>query len=121
MYYAHSEKTYFKKVQSKCSQNPVFGITEPNKILYMHYLICKRKEENSIDSSEQAEKTKSPENAVFSGLLGVPDTIRTCDLQSRSLSLYPAELQAHLYKIVADSRPIAFRVGVPRFEGQKCQ
>ena len=26
--------------------------------------------------------------------LGVPDTIRTCDLQSRSLTLYPAELQA---------------------------
>ena len=28
-------------------------------------------------------------------MFGVPDTIRTCDLQSRSLSLYPAELQAH--------------------------
>ena len=27
-------------------------------------------------------------------LFGVPDTVRTCDLQSRSLSLYPAELQA---------------------------
>ena len=27
---------------------------------------------------------------------GTPDTIRTCDLQSRSLSLYPAELRAHV-------------------------
>ena len=27
---------------------------------------------------------------------GTPDTIRTCDLQSRSLSLYPAELRAHI-------------------------
>ena len=29
-------------------------------------------------------------------LRGTPDTIRTCDLQSRSLSLYPTELRAHL-------------------------
>ena len=99
-------------MQSKCSQNPVFGITEPHKILYMHYLICKRKEENRSDGNEQTQKTKSPENAVFSGLLGVPDTIRTCDLQSRSLSLYPAELQAHRYKIVAAMSPMTFRVGV---------
>ena len=28
---------------------------------------------------------------------GTPDTIRTCDLQSRSLSLYPAELRAHIF------------------------
>ena len=27
---------------------------------------------------------------------GTPDTIRTCDLQSRSLSLYPAELRARM-------------------------
>ncbi len=29
------------------------------------------------------------------GLFGTPDAIRTHDLQSRSLTLYPAELQAH--------------------------
>ena len=27
---------------------------------------------------------------------GMPDKIRTCDLQSRSLTLYPAELRAHM-------------------------
>ncbi len=27
---------------------------------------------------------------------GTPDAIRTHDLQSRSLTLYPAELQAHI-------------------------
>ena len=43
----------------------------------------------------QKAKKQSPENAVFWGFLGVPDTIRTCDLQSRSLTLYPAELRAH--------------------------
>ena len=30
------------------------------------------------------------------GLFGMPDRIRTCDLQSRSLTLYPAELRAHI-------------------------
>ena len=29
--------------------------------------------------------------------IGAPDWIRTSGLQSRSLSLYPAELRAHLY------------------------
>ena len=28
--------------------------------------------------------------------LGMPDAIRTHDLQSRSLTLYPAELRAHI-------------------------
>ena len=28
---------------------------------------------------------------------GVPDTIRTYDLQFRKLTLYPAELRAHIY------------------------
>ena len=49
---------------------------------------------------------KSPESlddtafdAVSSNLAdhdGMPDRIRTCDLQSRSLTLYPAELRAHI-------------------------
>ena len=37
---------------------------------------------------------KSPEQPWLFRGFGVPDTIRTCDLQSRSLTLYPAELQA---------------------------
>lgn len=31
--------------------------------------------------------------------MDTPDAIRTHDLQSRSLTLYPAELQAHLYQL----------------------
>ena len=39
-------------------------------------------------------KTKSPVTATITGLfVGTPDRIRTCDLQSRSLTLYPAELR----------------------------
>ena len=49
-----------------------------------------------------AGKQKSPPQPVslFAptnvGIDGVPDTIRTCDLQSRSLTLYPAELQVRM-------------------------
>ena len=32
---------------------------------------------------------------------GMPDGIRTHDLQSRSLTLYPAELRAHIIRIIA--------------------
>ena len=34
---------------------------------------------------------------------GTPDAIRTHDLQSRSLTLYPAELQAHIGKTSSES------------------
>ena len=42
-------------------------------------------------------KNKTYPETIFSGRfsLGTPDAIRTHDLQSRSLTLYPAELQAH--------------------------
>ena len=30
--------------------------------------------------------------------IGAPGTIRTCDFQIRSLTLYPAELRAHISK-----------------------
>lgn len=33
-------------------------------------------------------------------VFGVPDKIRTCDLQLRRLLLYPAELLGHLKKIL---------------------
>ena len=39
---------------------------------------------------------KALKQDCFSAFSGTPDTIRTCDLQSRSLSLYPAELRAHI-------------------------
>ena len=38
---------------------------------------------------------KNPHPGWGGDFYGTPDTIRTCDLQSRSLSLYPAELRAH--------------------------
>ena len=37
----------------------------------------------------------------LSTISGLPDGIRTHDLQSRSLTLYPAELQAHIIRIIA--------------------
>ncbi len=40
---------------------------------------------------------KPLKNQRFEGFLcGMPDRIRTCDLQSRSLTLYPTELRAHM-------------------------
>ena len=44
-------------------------------------------------------KEKSSEQAIRSLLRrGTPDAIRTHDLQSRSLTLYPAELQARIFE-----------------------
>ena len=42
------------------------------------------------------ENEKSLETFTFQGFSGEPDAIRTHGLQSRSLSLYPAELRAHI-------------------------
>ena len=46
------------------------------------------------------EQKRTAENTMFSAVLfcGTPGWIRTSGLQSRSLSLYPTELRAHLYK-----------------------
>ena len=41
-------------------------------------------------------------------LFGTPDKIRTCDLQSRSLTLYPAELQAYPVVPVSSNAGICF-------------
>ena len=38
-----------------------------------------------------------PEGTPYGVPSGMPDRIRTCDLQSRSLTLYPAELRAHIH------------------------
>ena len=37
------------------------------------------------------------ENPLGDGGFGTPDWIRTSDLQSRSLTLYPTELRAHIH------------------------
>ena len=37
---------------------------------------------------------KNPVNVDSQGFFGMPGRIRTCDLQSRSLTLYPTELRA---------------------------
>ena len=37
------------------------------------------------------------------GFFGTPDAIRTHDLQSRSLTLYPTELQAHMENLILRS------------------
>ena len=45
--------------------------------------------------SDEEEKTIKAREASVPGLSCAPGRIRTCDLQSRSLTLYPTELQAH--------------------------
>lgn len=45
------------------------------------------------------QKNKAPKTQCFRGFYGVPGRIRTSGLQSRSLTLYPAELQAHMQKM----------------------
>ena len=40
-------------------------------------------------------KTKTPAPQRYGVFAGVPDRSRTCDLQSRNLTLYPTELRAH--------------------------
>ncbi len=40
---------------------------------------------------------KATQKGVAFSMFGTPDAIRTHDLQSRSLTLYPAELQALIY------------------------
>lgn len=48
-----------------------------------------------ISEKSSTEKLKPRGTQVPRGFFRVPDRIRTCGLQSRSLSLYPAELQVH--------------------------
>lgn len=43
---------------------------------------------------EQA--TKNALIGIFNSNYGMPDTIRTYDLQLRKLTLYPSELRAHM-------------------------
>ena len=47
---------------------------------------------------EKLQKVKSPENAVFTGLFGTLEGIRTPDLLVRSQTLYPTELPARMQK-----------------------
>ena len=42
------------------------------------------------------EKTKAPKMLIFRDFFGVPGRIRTSALWSRSPTLFPAELQAHI-------------------------
>lgn len=44
-------------------------------------------------------KRKKTPTAIFAMGGGMPDAIRTHDLQSRSLTLYPTELRAHIQLI----------------------
>ena len=46
---------------------------------------------------EQA--TKNALIGIFNSKYGMPDTIRTYDLQLRKLTLYPTELRAHMWII----------------------
>ena len=53
---------------------------------------------SDLPYSDSRQKSKSPLKSLgFQGaFLGTPDAIRTHDLQSRSLTLYPTELRAQM-------------------------
>lgn len=46
---------------------------------------------------DRAAATKNALIGIFSSNYGMPDTIRTYDLQLRKLTLYPTELRAHMW------------------------
>ena len=61
--------------------------------LYDHFEFDKRRYISEFrEIYETYPKSESDRMSFF----GTPDAIRTHDLQSRSLTLYPAELQAHI-------------------------
>ena len=45
----------------------------------------------------RATATKNAQMGDFDSNYGMPDTIRTYDLQLRKLTLYPTELRAHMW------------------------
>ena len=49
------------------------------------------------------------EHPVWDVLFGTPDTIRTCDLQSRSLSLYPTSL-GFMHMHLSEISPLFYRI-----------
>ena len=44
------------------------------------------------------EYSTAPPGAVHPGVFGAADRIRTCGLSGRSRTIYPAELQPHIYE-----------------------
>ena len=48
---------------------------------------------------DRATAAKNAQMGDFSTKYGMPDTIRTYDLQLRKLTLYPTELRAHMWII----------------------
>ena len=50
--------------------------------------------ENMTENLQDINKNREKQSSFT--VIGTPDAIRTHDLQSRSLTLYPAELRAHL-------------------------
>ena len=53
-----------------------------------------------VQALGDALKRKETPTAIFAMGGGMPDAIRTHDLQSRSLTLYPTELQAYLPAVI---------------------
>ena len=51
---------------------------------------------SDADIAAFAEKNKKQQITEETCCFGTPDAIRTHDLQSRSLTLYPTELRAHI-------------------------
>ena len=66
------------------------------------YIILKSKNRRLVVSSSEARlmverRRKTAGIRLFGSKYGMPDTIRTYDLQLRKLTLYPTELRAHMW------------------------
>ena len=61
--------------------------------LFSQYFVCKCHSERSEESQNKKRDLQKANPFLF----GVPDWSRTSGLQSRSLTLYPTELQAQIY------------------------
>ena len=73
------------------SSNPISCSENPIKIYGSKEEILARKSPETVDAPGFA-----PDASIPITLYGTPDWIRTSGLQSRSLSLYPAELRARV-------------------------
>ena len=62
----------------------------------IHEYILIQKNQNLLRFGARLEQKKTPKGSLILFITyGALGTIRTCDLQIRSLMLYPAELRAH--------------------------
>ena len=86
---------------SKSTSKPNTTLAKLNRLGWC-YIILKSKNRRLVVSSSEARlmverRRKTAGIRLFGSKYGMPDTIRTYDLQLRKLTLYPTELRAHMW------------------------